>query len=360
MAAQNAVQNLRLLRFNENVLQRFASLEQRGRLAHAYLFAGPPEIGKRQTALAVAKLLNCEGRNRGFCEGNRTLCEANGMAGGDPSMRPAMSDEGEFKRLHFCDACPSCRRITSGNHPDVHVIDSSLEEPMTIEDVRGILDQIKLRPFMAQKKIFILCNIENLTVEGVNALLKTLEEPSPGSLLLLTTSVMEKIPETVRSRCHRERFFRPSERALAEELRASYGEEGDRAHVLAYLAGGCPGKARRLKEQGIFKTRDEIIDRFLLSGNREAMTKNILADKQKVREFLDILLIWVRDCLLIKMGVAESRLAHSDRLDDLKNFQRRFTFEQLEKLYEEVVQTFRLLADNLNVKIPLLIIGEML
>ncbi|OGX39713.1 MAG: hypothetical protein A3G91_02370 [Omnitrophica WOR_2 bacterium RIFCSPLOWO2_12_FULL_50_9] len=316
---------------NESVLKRFVLLEQRGRLAHAYLFIGPPEVGKGETALAIAQIFNCEKRN------------AQGTGG-------------------FCQECPSCRQIASGNHPDVHVIDSSREEPMTIEDVRGLLDQIKLRPFMAQKKIFILCNIENLTLEGANALLKTLEEPSSSSLLLLTTSVPERILETIRSRCHMVRFLYFSERVLAEALCASSGakQEKDRAHVLAYLAGGCLGKARRLQDQEIFKVRDEMIDQFLLSGNREVLTKKILADKQKTREFLDILLSWVRDCLLMKRGVAQGRLVHSDRLDDLKNFQGRFTFEQLERLYEEIVQTCRLLADNLNVKIPFLIIGEML
>ncbi len=325
---------------NESVLKRFVLLEQRGRLAHAYLFIGPPEAGKGETALAIAQLFNCEKRN---AQGTGRQTPTN-PAGG------------------FCQECPSCRQIASGNHPDVHVIDSSREEPMTIEDVRGLLDQIKLRPFMAQKKIFILCNIENLTLEGANALLKTLEEPSSRSLLLLTTSVPERILETIRSRCHMVRFFCFSERVLAEALCASSGakQEKDRAHVLAYLAGGCLGKARRLQDQEIFKVRDEMIDQFLLSGNREVLTKKILADKQTTREFLDILLSWVRDCLLMKRGVAQGRLVHSDRLDDLKNFQGRFTFEQLERLYEEIVRTRRLFADNLNVKIPFLVIGEML
>lgn len=316
------------IEINENVLNRFAVLEKKGLLAHAYLFTGPAHIGKAATALAVARFLNCENKKEG---------------GG----------------MYFCDRCPSCRKINSGSHPDVHVLEAAPGESIKIDAVRELLAQVRLRPFMAAKKIFIIHNIEVLTTEGANALLKTLEEPSGNSLLILTTAVPERVLETVKSRCHVTPFVPASSRELAARLVQYYDEDRDQAHFLAYFAEGCLGKARRLKEEGFCATRDEIVDRYILGREREALIKTIGADKAKTKEFLGVLLSWVRDCLLIQSGVKDARLVHAGRIRELQNFQQRFSFEELSGIHRETVNACRLLTENLNVKIPLSIIGEM-
>ncbi len=317
------------IEFNENILKRFAALEKKGLLAHAYLFTGPAHIGKAATALAVARFLNCENKK-------------------------------ESGETYFCGRCPTCLKINSGNHPDVHILQVAPGESIKIDAVRGLLAQIRLRPFMAEKKIFIVHNIENLTVEGANALLKTLEEPSVKSLLILTTAVPERVLETVKSRCHVIPFVPASQRALAARLVQYYDEDEDQAHFLAYFAEGCLGKARRFKEDGLCAAKDEIIDRYILGREREALIKTIGADKVKTREFLDVLLSWLRDCLLVQTGVKDARLVHAGRIRELQNFQRRFSFEELTGIHRETVNACRLLLENLNVKIPLSIIGEML
>ena len=220
---------------NENVLKHFAALEKKGLLAHAYLFVGPAYIGKVTTAVAVAKFLNCE-------------------------------DKKNREGTYFCGRCPACLKINSGNHPDVHILQVAPGESIKIDAVRELLAQIRLRPFMAAKKIFIVHNIEDLTTEGANALLKTLEEPSANSLLILTTAVPERVLETVKSRCHVIPFAPASQRALAARLVQYYDEDKDQAHFLAYFAEGCLGKARRLKEDGLCATKDEIIDRYIFGA----------------------------------------------------------------------------------------------
>ena len=317
------------IEINENVLKRFVLLHKKGYLAHAYLFTGPAHIGKGATALAVAKFLNCEGKK----------------------------DRGQTS---FCDQCPSCLKVNSGNHPDVHVLEVAPGESIKIDAIRELLAQIRLRPFMAAKKIFIIRNIEDLTIEGANALLKTLEEPSVNSLLILTTAVPERVLETVKSRCHVMSFVPASQRELAARLVQYYDEDRGRAHFLAYFAEGCLGKARRLKEQGFCAAKDEIIDRYTLGREREALIKTIGADKARTREFLDILLSWIRDCMLIQTGVKDARLVHAGRIRELQDFQRRFSFEELTGIHQEAVSACRLLAENFNVKIPLSIVGEKL
>ncbi len=314
---------------HDAVLKRIALLERGGRLAHAYLFIGPAGIGKGETALKVAQFLNCE----------------------SPSQDAPP---------YGCGHCPSCVKVAAGSHPDVHVLEAPYGETIKIEQVRALMDRIKLRPFVAAKKIFIVRNIENLTPDAGNALLKTLEEPSANSLLFLTTSVVEKCLDTIRSRCHGIYFRADSQSALAQKLSRHYDVDSSDARFLAYLSEGCLGRAKTLKEVWILENRDEIIEQFILGGNRETVLKKVIVDKKKTKEFLDVLLIWVRDCFLLKLGVEADRLIYQGRVGELSRFQKRYSFQELEGLRDEIVKACRLLADNLNVKIPLAIIGEML
>ena len=313
------------------VLTRFRTLIRKHRLAHAYLFVGPSYIGKGETSLALAKMINCE-RN--------------------VEREASCDDEGEF----YCAQCPECLKITSGNHPDVRVIESGIGESIKIEQIREMLNQVKLRPFSGRQKVFILKNIENMTPEGANALLKTLEEPSASSLLLLTTSVPEKTLDTVKSRCQMIHFLPLSAERLAVQLTDGDGESSLRAHFLAYFAEGCPGKAQRFKEIQMFEKKNEVIDRFLLTTESQAYMKKILADKEQTREFLDVLLSWIRDCVLIKTGIDSARLIHRDRINELRRFQERFAFEELLEAHQDVVRMCQLFTDNLNIKIPLALI----
>lgn len=315
------------IQVNKEILGRFATLIKNGRLAHAYLFTGQAYIGKGETARGIAKLVNCENT----------------------------SSDGQ---LFFCDECPVCKRINSGNHPDVSVIESDFTEPIKIDEIRNVLKQVKLRPFMAEKKIIIIRNIENLTQEASNAFLKTLEEPAGNSLLLLTTSIPEKILDTVKSRCHTVYFYPCSRKDLAARLKKCYAGEDVNVNFLAYFAEGCPGEARRLKEDGIFERKRYIIDNFIFSEPDENFIKKILADKKKMKEFLDILSSWVRDSILAKSGMLDDRFIHCDRAEELREFQSRYSFDELKVLGDHIINMYKMLADNFNVKIPLLIIKE--
>lgn len=314
------------IQLNHSIFKRFATLEEKERLAHAYLFIGPSDIGKGQTALAIAKLVNCEADQRGT----------------------------------FCDVCSSCVKINSGNHPDVYTIDNGYGEAIKIEQVRDLLGRNKLRAFSARRKVFIIKNVENMTPEGANAFLKTLEEPAAGSLLLLTTSVEEKNLDTIKSRCHMIHFSPVSGNDLAGRLKEDCDVDGLGAHFLAYFAQGCLGTAKKLKKNQFIEKRNELVDGFILSRPGDSFIKEILSNKVQTKEFLDILLSWIRDALLVKVGVGDGRLIHLDRVDDLKRFGKSYTFEELKDLNKSVVKMCQLLADNLNIKLPLLIIGEQL
>jgi DNA polymerase-3 subunit delta' len=314
------------LPFDRSILQRFSVFGRHGRLAHAYLFVGPEGIGKKETALAIAKMVNCEA-------------------------------EGETA---FCDVCPSCRKINDGQHPDIIVIDKEGGESIKIAEVQDLLGRNKLKAFMARKKVFILTNIERLTLEAANAFLKTLEEPSADSLLLLITTAPDKVLDTIKSRCHTVYFSPMSRDRLSLQMRTEGGLSEAESRFLAYFSKGCWGTARQLKENGFLEEKNGWIDGFILSRPDETAVKEMLKDKAKLKRFLEVLLGWVRDALLVKMGMADDRLVHADRREDLQRFEREFTFGDLNNINASVVDMCRLLTENLNVKIPMLIIGEQL
>lgn len=315
---------MELLGTNQTILKRFDLLETTEKLAHAYLFVGPKGSGKAQAASEIAKLLECENR----------------------------------KKSEACGVCPSCIKLSSGNHPDVHWVERQDSEFIKIEQVRDLLDQIRLRPFLGRKKIFILKDVEFLTEEGGNALLKTLEEPSVNSLLLLTTSVAERVLDTIKSRCHTITVSALPKDSLAEHLKKAYNADTYGAHVLAYYSEGCLGKAVGLKEEDFLKRRDQILDQFVFAPWNEAFIKEVVADKLKARELLDVLFSFVHDAYLSKAGVSEDQFVHMDRKHDVLRFENRFSSDELNQLKKEILTMYKLLADNLNIKMPLLIIKE--
>jgi DNA polymerase-3 subunit delta' len=157
------------------LLQR--SLEQ-NRLAHAYLFSGVDLFELENISRTLAKVLNCE-----------RPVKRNGAA------------------VDCCDQCHSCHTIERGNNPDVHwVRPESKSRIITINQTRDLIGQIQLKPTAAVHKVAIIVAADRLKVEAANAFLKTLEEPPPRSILILTTTDPQRVIETITSRCLRLNF----------------------------------------------------------------------------------------------------------------------------------------------------------
>ena len=311
----------------KQISKRFATLIRHQRLAHAYLFVGPEDVGKSESALAVAKLVNCHAN----MEGTKEEC---------------------------CDKCPSCLKINSGNHPDIFIVDKGEEQSIKIARIRELVSRIQLRPFEARKKVFIIKGIEDLTLEGSNALLKTLEEPTDNSLLILTTSVPERNLGTIKSRCHAVHFFPLSKEKLAAELNGEYSIPEEASHFLAYFSEGCLGKAKRLNEKKFFDKKNLIIDNIVFQRENESYIKEILADQRQTQEALAVLLSWFRDVIFLKTQVEPGRLMHIDRVHELSRLAAQYSFNQVKTIIEGIVNTSKLLEENLNVKIPLSLLRE--
>jgi len=306
---------------NTSVIERFSRLQANHRLAHAYLLVGPADCGKTQTALSLAQLVNCES-----------------------------------EKSQACGECEACRKIASGNHPDVHVIGNDEMDSIKIEDIRFILSRVQLMAYEGRTKVFIIRNIELMTTDAANALLKTLEEPAANTLMILTTSTKESNLDTIISRCHIVKFF-PSSINRIVKLLTDEGLNGQDARFLAHYSQGCLGQTRKLIQQEIIILRRKVLDEMLLNRQNDSFLKDLSSNPQETTQALRLLLSFFRDVILLKSGVSKAELAHQGSLTEVERFAAR-SLEDLDLIIRQIVQTKELVDEKLNVKMSLSLLRE--
>lgn len=190
----------------------------RGKVSHAFLFAGPRGTGKTSCAKIFAKALNCLN-----------------LREGEP-----------------CNECSNCLAADQGAMPDIIEMDAASNN--SVDEIRDLLDKVHYAPTEGKYKVYIIDEVHMLSISAFNALLKTLEEPPASVVFILATTELQKVPATIISRTQRYNFKRFSNEAMVQRMEYILGQEGveyeDKAlKVIAQVADGGMRDALSILDQ---------------------------------------------------------------------------------------------------------------
>jgi DNA polymerase-3 subunit delta' len=256
-----------------------------GRLAHAYLFAGPAGVGRATTAVALFAAANCQ----------------------DPSGGRA------------CGACGSCRRVAAGTHEDLMVLappSAARSSQIKVEAVREAIRATGFAPFAGGMRLILIKQAGHLNPASANALLKTLEEPPPNNILVLTVSDPKELLPTLVSRCRKVNFLPLTADEIEAEL-TRRGEAPQEARLKAGLAGGSLGRALELDTTALRRDLERFLARLEGDGGGVledwAFAEELVGDhrgaggidREGISQALDLLGLYFRDAAVRAAGRQE-------------------------------------------------------
>ncbi len=298
---------------------------RRGWLPNAYLFAGPDGVGKRLTAFTFAKAANCLHAER---SGNQTPC----------------------------DQCLSCKKADSRNHPDITYVEAE-GEYIKIEQIRLIQEGIHYPPLEGKWRLYIIDEADRLYPNAANCLLKVLEEPPAKTTFILVTSKPHRLLPTILSRCQKISFGPIPEGILIRKM-IEIGVSSIDARLFILLSEGRPGIALTMEKGDLKATRDQvfdILDRLPKGGAKEflSISEELSSDKERTGNFLNWVLLFLRDILVLKTSENRDLVLNSDRVDKIKLLAKELTVEKTLYLFALLQKIRQALQRNIRPQVAL-------
>ncbi len=310
-----------------NTLRR-AILSQRVR--HAYLFTGPAQIGKGLLARRFAQTLLCTG-------------------GPDPNVAPA----------NPCQICLACRKVLHRNHPDVHYIARPADKQfILIDQVRALQSDSARKTLEGRRNVFIIEGMHEMNIQAANCLLKTLEEPEPDVILLLTATDPGLLLPTILSRVQQISMHLLTTAQVREALQTRWQVADEEAALIAALAAGRVGWAiQATQEEDLLRERQTHLETLarvptLSRVQRFEIAQKLSAENDTIKSTLELWLLWWRDLIFAANNCPEL-IVNVDMRNLLQRHAAKISSTESLRMIHAILRTLAALEQNVNTRVAL-------
>lgn len=318
---------------------------EKGTIPHALLFAGVKGVGKLTAAVIFAMACNCLGKDPGpVTDGDKRF-----QAGG---TQPGSAEP--------CGICRSCRKILSGNHPDIIFVQPS-GNYIKIDQIRSLRSTLAMKPYEAGIRVVLISSSHTMNKPAGNALLKVLEEPPDQTIFILIVERVSELLPTIVSRCQHIRFNPVSREHIGAYLSEKFQFDTDTAMVLASVVKGSLIRALQISnssggQEDWMKMRSWLINEIdtlpskpvslvLAFAERLSKKKDILSDS------LEIIKSYFRDLIVCRYST--EKIINRDFIDRIQHGSQKFSLDSLIKKIEAVESVLQKIPTNVNLRLSL-------
>jgi len=348
----------------ERVKQTLLSALKNDRLSHAYLFHGNEGVGKDAIAIELARVLQCETGEEEACGRCSSCLQLNILQ--HPNVRLVValpvgknetSDDAPLEKLAATEIALIRDQIARKSENPYHRIVIPKATIIKINSIRELRRESAMSTVGGRRRVFIISSADEMGDAAANTLLKTLEEPSGNTILILTTAHPDALLPTIRSRCQQVRFDPLTETDIRAALVDRNNVDPTHAALVARLANGSYTEAMNLLQDNVAARRQEVVNfvRLVLGSGVTPLLDEIgrvcsTKDRAVVVRFLTLMLMWFRDALVLSRG---GSIINLDQHDDLQRFVTRFPHADLLSALSEVEKAISLVHGNVYINLVL-------
>ena len=317
---------------------------QKGTVPHALLFTGIEGVGKQNTAVAFAMACNCTGDN---FETKSELRDSRVAGGHSTTNRP--------RRVNPCCNCKSCRKIESENHPDIIRVKPS-GVFIKIDQIRTLCRTLAMKPYEAGMRVVIISDAQAMNPAAGNALLKVLEEPPPGTILILVANHTSDLLATIVSRCRHIRFNPISRTKMESILVSRHGFDPENAMIIAAMAGGSFPRALHMHRTNWINRRNWLISELdslssVSISRLLAFSEQLAKNKDALPDALEVMKSWLRDLVIGKLY--PEKIIHQDLTENVNRASQKMSTTSLLSKFETIQSTQIAIQAGTNLRLAM-------